>query len=110
MKIIFTDKDKPYYGIRVENNVITFIEDNSPADLAGLNIGDEIIAVDGIKKQIEVKEEVLLTISREGRLKEIKLRAGNNPGHRIRLIGEGKLFKCIFREEKAEGEGEQKII
>ncbi|QIW23507.1 M61 family peptidase [Sulfolobus sp. S-194] len=110
MKIIFTDKDKPYYGIRVENNVITFVEDNSPADLAGLNIGDEIIAIDGIKKQIEVNEEVILTISREGRLKEIKLRSGNNPGHKIRLFGEGKLFKCIFREDKAEGEGEQKII
>ena len=50
LKVDFVDKGKPYYGIKVEGNVITFVEDDSPADKAGLNINDEIIAVDEIKK------------------------------------------------------------
>ena len=111
LKVDFVDKGKPYYGIKVEGNVITFVEDESPADKAGLNIGDEIVAVDGIKnKTLEVKEEVQLTLSREGRLFEVKLKAGENPGHRIMLKGEGELFKCLMKSEKGEAMGEEKII
>ncbi|BFH73716.1 M61 family metallopeptidase [Sulfurisphaera javensis] len=110
LEIKFTDKHKPYYGIKVENNIITFIEDDSPAYLAGLNIGDEIVAIDGVKKSLEVKDSMVLTVLREGRLKEIKLSSGKNPGHRILLRGEGGLFKCLFKSEKGEGEGEQKIL
>lgn len=108
--IDFVDKDKPYYGIRLDGNTITYVEDGSPADIAGINIGDEVIAVDGVKKQISVKDEVSLTLFREGRVFSIKLKAGKNPGHRILLKGEGELFKCIFKEEKGEGIGEEKII
>jgi len=110
LKVDFVDKGKPYYGIRVDGNIITFVEDDSPADKAGLNIGDEIVAIDGIKRQsLSVKDEVNLTLSREGRLFEVKLKAGENPGHTVMLRGEGELFRCLMKSEKGEAIGEEKI-
>ncbi|ARM75212.1 M61 family metallopeptidase [Acidianus manzaensis] len=80
------DKGRPYYGIRLsEDNVINFIEDYSPADEAGLFPKDKILALNGVP-EIEVKEgESIITVSREGRIKEFKIKSSPNPGHKVKI-------------------------
>ncbi|TRM80199.1 peptidase M61, partial [Sulfolobus sp. F3] len=73
------DKDKPYYGIILDGNKVRFVEDDSPADFAGLMPDDQIISIDNTAKPLEVRESVILHVLREGRLKEITLRAGKSP-------------------------------
>lgn len=85
------DRGKPYYGIKVsEDNTITFIEDFSPADEAGLFPKDKILALDGIPFNKSVKEgESIITVSREGRLKEFKIKPSPNPGHKVKIVYQG---------------------
>ncbi|BDC18480.1 PDZ domain-containing protein [Acidianus sp. HS-5] len=90
----FVDKGKPYYGIMLKDRTIAYVEDNSPADLAGLIPGDQIIGFNG-KQKLEVKDLTKLTVLREGRVKELFIRTLPSPGHKIKV----KIGKLEFENE-----------
>ncbi|TRM78121.1 peptidase M61, partial [Sulfolobus sp. D5] len=104
------DKDKPYYGIILDGNKVRFVEDDSPADFAGLMPDDQIISIDNTAKPLEVRESVILHVLREGRLKEITLRAGKSPGHSLRAKLDGKIAKAIFNSDIIEAEYVTNVI
>lgn len=78
MEIDLVDKDSPYFGIMLDGNKITYVEDGSPADSAGLIPQDVLIATDEIVKNIEVKSHLNVLINREGRVKKFTLMAGKS--------------------------------
>ncbi len=53
LQIVAETEQEPYLGIRVSSEngreIIKFVEANSPAQLAGIDAGDELLAIDGIK-------------------------------------------------------------
>ena len=49
-EVTLEDKGKPYIGIMVNNGKVTYVEEGSPADEAGILPDDEIIAVNGVKR------------------------------------------------------------
>ena len=109
-EITFTDKGSPYYGLMLEGKKVIFVEDNSPADMAGIIQGDEIVAVDGAIKGLEYKNSVKLLINREGRLIELVVTLGKNPGHNLIIRGKGEIFKRWSGYDEGEGKSELKII
>ncbi len=76
------DQQAPYLGMRVadENGVtkIKFVDGESPAGLAGIDAGDELLAIDGIRvtseqlsdrtKDYQPREQMILTIFHEDQL------------------------------------------
>jgi predicted metalloprotease with PDZ domain len=85
-------KEKAWLGVHTSDNggrlTISRVTSNSPATAAGLNPGDEIIAIndfrirnslDGRLKQFEIGDEVNLLIARRGRLLEITVEIGIQP-------------------------------
>ena len=103
VSIEFVDKDKPYYGIMLKDKTVTYVEDNSPADLAGLIPGDQIIGFNG-KQKLEIKDFTKLTVLREGRVKEMTIRVSPNPGHKVKV----KIGKLEFENE--EGVSDVEVI
>ena len=109
VEIEFTDKGKPYIGIMLDGNKITFVEDESPADKAGLFPNDEIIAVNGVKgASIPEGEKVRLTINREGEIREFEVIPEGSPGHVVKLKTKGGIFESVFG--KGEGISDRKVI
>jgi predicted metalloprotease with PDZ domain len=76
-----------FWGVKSENNRITSVLPDSPADAAGLWVGDSIIAVDG--RTCEGDWDALarhmgkgiktVMIKRHGKLKTVKVRVTNTP-------------------------------
>jgi predicted metalloprotease with PDZ domain len=98
-----TDKTKPeaYLGIKVSNDeraVITNIQPDSPALLAGLDRGDILLAINDrqvtaanlqdLLSDFNPNERVTVTVFREGRLRqfEVMLRGGGNTVYRIKPV------------------------
>ncbi|AWR96721.1 M61 family peptidase [Acidianus sulfidivorans JP7] len=105
------DKGKPYYGLRLsEDNVINFIEDYSPADEAGLLPKDKILGLNG-KPIIEVKEEEsVITVSREGRIKEYKIKPSPNPGHKVKITTTNNILTANSKKENVEAIADIEIL
>lgn len=90
MNVNMPDVGKPYIGMSLDGDVISFVEDGSPADRAGMCPKDKVISVNGkppdvITKEVEKGKEIRITMSREGRLEEIKLEVGKSPGHAVKI-------------------------
>ena len=53
LKLVADKTDEPFLGIKVVSNngkeSVKFVEYNSPAQIAGIDAGDELLAIDGIK-------------------------------------------------------------
>ncbi|MGD1910212.1 MAG: M61 family metallopeptidase [Rivularia sp. (in: cyanobacteria)] len=53
LKLVVETPDEPFLGIKVTTNnakeSIKFVEADSPAQIAGIDAGDELLAIDGIK-------------------------------------------------------------
>jgi predicted metalloprotease with PDZ domain len=53
LKAIYDEETLPYFGCRLQSEngreVIKFVEANSPAALAGIDAGNELLAIDGIR-------------------------------------------------------------
>ncbi|MBV6625839.1 MAG: M61 family metallopeptidase [Rivularia sp. (in: Bacteria)] len=53
LKLVADKVDEPFLGIKVVSNngkeSIKFVESDSPAQIAGIDAGDELLAIDGIK-------------------------------------------------------------
>jgi predicted metalloprotease with PDZ domain len=86
----FLDRNKPYVGVTLENRVISFVEEGSPADVAGVSPRDEVLSVndrpaESLQREISRCDEITLTLSREGRSMNLTLKVGRNPGHSVRV-------------------------
>ncbi len=81
MEIDMPLNNLPYYEI-------SYIQENSPADLAGLKIGDQILAING-KNIVEysLNDVILLLSSYEGKKISIKImRDGVEKKVKFRLV------------------------
>jgi Predicted protease with the C-terminal PDZ domain len=110
LDVSVVDQGIPYYGLMMDNNRVIFVEDDSPADVSSIIPNDTIVGVDGTSRQLEVKDEVNLTIVREGRLMNIKLRSGRSPGHKVRFRVRGELSQAIFNLNEWFGESNLSIL
>ncbi len=88
------EKEVPgWLGLSVANSVITKLTRKTPGYEAGLNVGDEIIALDGyrsrdLSKRLESYEpgqKVTITISRNGKLREMEATLGKKPDEAWKL-------------------------
>ena len=86
----FVDAEKVYLGFNLSTgkNTISSVERNSPAWIAGLNTGDEIVAINDYRfngdltnsiSNVKINDEVKLLISRNGLIKSFTLKAVNTP-------------------------------
>ncbi len=86
----FADEEKVYLGINMQSgkNTIASIERSSPAWLAGLNVGDEVIAINDYRftgdlnesmSLVKINDEVKIMISRGGNIKSFIMRCTNTP-------------------------------
>ncbi len=84
------DEDDPggWLGMTMSKNRIRRVKRGTPGFEAGLNANDEILAVDGYRvraglddllKNFRPDQEVTITVSRRGRLREIKAKLGSKP-------------------------------
>lgn len=83
-----TDDPVAHLGLQMSGNTVRRVLRETPAYEAGLNAGDEIVAVDGYRLNGDLKgllakfrpeETLTITIARRGRLKEIKATTGHAP-------------------------------
>ncbi|NEU07528.1 M61 family metallopeptidase [Flavihumibacter sp. R14] len=91
-------KSEPYIGATTSGRdgkiTINNVSRNSPAWISGLNVNDEIIAIDGfrvtdLEKMISLKkagDKITVLISRDGVLKNIELNLEKNQALKYRII------------------------
>lgn len=86
IKPILESQPVPYLGMRVElengKEIIKFVEANSPAAIAGIDPGDEILAIDGIRvtaltisdrlKDYQVNDTIAVSIFHQDELITVK--------------------------------------
>ncbi|MEM4046538.1 MAG: PDZ domain-containing protein, partial [Metallosphaera sp.] len=94
LTVSLVDEGSQYFGVILEGNRVVYVEDNSPADSAGLMPQDLIVGVNGASRSLEVKEARLI-VNREGRLIEMTLRPGRSPGHKVKVTIDGPKFLGI---------------
>ncbi|WP_016953636.1 M61 family metallopeptidase [Anabaena sp. PCC 7108] len=62
LRLVEEKNEEPYFGVRIntENGreVIKFVEADSPAQQAGIDAGDELLAIDGIKVGNQLNERL----------------------------------------------------
>jgi predicted metalloprotease with PDZ domain len=62
LQLVGDTNEEPYLGVRIniENGreIIKFVEADSPAQKAGINTGDELLAIDGIKTGNQLNERL----------------------------------------------------
>ena len=62
LKLVADTNDEPFLGIKVTSNngkeSIKFVETDSPAQIAGIDAGDELLAIDGIKVTGQLSEHL----------------------------------------------------
>ena len=88
LKLVDTNKKtKVKLGIRLKGTTITFVETNSSGHSAGLNVNDEIVAIDGIRitdanfndvVSMYPEKTVDFLISRDNLIRTIKVKVGMN--------------------------------
>ncbi|MFM7017082.1 MAG: M61 family metallopeptidase [Bacteroidota bacterium] len=86
----FADEEKVYLGFNstASKNTISSVERNSPAWLVGLNVGDEIIAINDYRfngdlnasiSNVKINDYVNVLVSRNGVIKKFTMKAINTP-------------------------------
>ena len=96
-----TSRGRPYLGFRTSAAdgivKVTSVKPNSPASDVGINIEDEVIAVNGFRitssvdsrlSQYEVGDELEILISRRGQLMTLNLTIGQleSSSYRLRFV------------------------
>jgi predicted metalloprotease with PDZ domain len=90
LTLVEHSESSPYLGIRVEpengQETIKFVEAHSPASTAGLDVGDELLAIDGIKVGInqlghrlqdyQPKDTIEITVFHQDELRNYKVTLG----------------------------------
>lgn len=111
LKPIIDKNAPPYLGINIKNEggkeLITFVTANSPAALAGIDAGDELLALDGWKvtsetigdrlKDYQNADLIKLTIFHEDQLKtlKVKLAAPKPQSYEVKML---KNYSLIQKE------------
>ena len=99
MTLVEHSDSSPYLGIRVEaengQETIKFVEAQSPASTAGLDVGDELLAIDGIKVGInqlghrlqdyQPKDTIEITVFHQDELWNHKVTLGKPRPHKYQL-------------------------
>ena len=86
----FADEEKVYVGINLQagKNTVSSVERNSPAWFAGLNVGDEIVAINDVRfagdmanalGEVRIDDKVEFLIARGGMIKRFSLKVTNTP-------------------------------
>lgn len=78
---VVNDSVKQTYKVKSDGLYVAYVEKNSPAEIAGLKVGDVIVAVDGktvktiddVAKAITGKATVTITVDRAGKKVDLKL-------------------------------------
>ncbi len=111
--------NRPFLGINTKKEegklLISKVDREGAAWSAGLNANDEILAINGYRvsddisnwiQSFKVGEEITLTISRAGMLREINVKLVANPKHSFRIVKKAKatakqkaLYKAWLGEE-----------
>lgn len=75
--------DKPYLGLKLSGTRVRSVDDHSPAFDAGLNPGDELVAIDGqrisssnfsdLEKNLTIDDETTITYFRRDELRTVTL-------------------------------------
>ncbi len=76
-----------WIGAKLSGAKVTTVKRGTPAFSSGINVGDEILAVDGYRahnldsllEKFSPDQRVILTISRRGKLREIPIKLGTKP-------------------------------
>ena len=90
LKAIVEDESTPHLGIKVQSEnskqVIKFVEANSPTAIAGIDPGDELLAIDGIRvtseslnerlKNYQVGSTIQITVFHQDELKTLPVQLG----------------------------------
>ncbi|MCP9763923.1 PDZ domain-containing protein [Lacihabitans soyangensis] len=90
---IQTQKDKPWLGLTMRNNIVTKTERGSGAYLSGIYVDDEIVRIDQkvfinleeALKNKKVDEKVKIEVLRDGNLLEYEIPIFENPTKAIKL-------------------------
>lgn len=84
------EEEKPagWLGLSMSGDAVRRVKRGTPAFVAGLNVNDEILAIDGYRnsaglddllEKFRPEQEVTITISRRGRLRELKASLATEP-------------------------------
>ncbi|MEM7454922.1 MAG: PDZ domain-containing protein, partial [Planctomycetota bacterium] len=82
------DENSPWIGASVSDGVVTRVRPESPATEAGLNLDDEVLAIDGLRisgsissriNRMEVGDEIEMLIARRGEIMTLRLTIGPSP-------------------------------
>jgi len=81
---VVNDSVKQTYKVKSDGLYVAYVEKNSPAEVAGLKVGDIIVSVDGkivktiddVAKSIVGKATVTITVDRSGKKIDLKLTPG----------------------------------
>ncbi|MGH1396945.1 MAG: M61 family metallopeptidase [Trichormus sp.] len=90
LRLVTDKEDEPYLGIKVHTDngreMIKFVEAGSPAQLAGIDAGDELLAIAGIKvtshqlsdrlKDYQPNDTIQLTIFHQDELRTVSVTLG----------------------------------
>jgi len=99
LTLVEQSESAPYLGIRVEpengQETIKFVESHSPASTAGLDVGDELLAIDGIKVGInqlghrlqdyQPKDTIEITVFHQDELRNYKVTLSKPRPHKYQL-------------------------
>ncbi|MCB0516694.1 MAG: M61 family metallopeptidase, partial [Bacteroidetes bacterium] len=93
------DPDKVYFGVNTKNEgdniIVTEVFKDSPAWKAGINVNDELIAVNDYRfksnlsemlQNFAQNETVNVLVSRDGILQNIKVTLGSNPRVKLKIF------------------------
>ena len=100
LKAIADDKPTPHLGIKVqsENNqeVVKFVEANSPSAIAGIDPGDKLLAIDGFRvtseslsdrlKDYQVGDTIQVTIFHQDELKTLPVQLAQPQPSRYEIV------------------------
>lgn len=84
---VVNDKVKSTYGVKADGLYVAYVEEGSPAQIAGLKVGDVITSIDQktiknpddvtkIVANKKINDEITVTVNRAGQMVNIKLKLG----------------------------------
>lgn len=99
------------FGVRLRSNEVISVIANSPAEVAGLMDGDEILSVDNISSRSAEILARLLTSGRPGDFKSVSIRRGNVVSTKhIRLGGKVEARLVLDRDLYRDGQHVQRLL
>ncbi|MEM6403260.1 MAG: M61 family metallopeptidase [Cyanobacteria bacterium P01_D01_bin.116] len=100
LKLVADKTDEPFLGIKVVSNngkeSVKFVEYNSPAQIAGIDAGDELLAIDGIKvtgkqlserlKDYQPQDTIEITVFHQDELRNFSATLGESRASKYEVV------------------------